>query len=795
MVGIQERGRSGLSHGGSKPMFDLVWSKLRRPLARPGTIRRAALLEKLDLDSSGPIVSVQAPAGYGKSTLLAQWAGNISSKAIAWVSVDEKDNDPKLLLTYVAKALDAIEPVGGRVFDALASPTSSVHGSAVPRLGSALASMSTPVLLVLDDVHLLRDAECRAAVSALADHVPKGSRLVLAGRDEPPVRVARLRAEGRILQIGPAELSLSREEAAGLLRAAEVAPSEDELSELYRRTGGWQAGLYLAALAIRAGGPLGTEFSDGGRPVSEYLKSEYLSRISPREREFLIRTAVLDRIGGPLCEAVLGQPGAAAALADLAGSNLLLVPLDRLGRWYRYHPLFRGMLLAELDRAEPGMASVLRRRAAGWCQDNGLPEEALEYAMAAGDVDEAARLVAELSRQADREERLTMLQRWYRWLDEQGGIERHPMVAVWAALLALETGQPAEAERWSAVADRWPYDPARPAVPAAGTETADAETADAETADAETADAETGDAETGDAETGDAETGDAWAAVLRAGMCRHGVRQMRADADEAARKLAAAGLATPAAMYLQGIARVAGGDPGGGETYLEQAVSAAKDAGVRPVLVMALGERSLLALARGDWGEGQALAERAGLVLREAGIEDSFAAPLVFALQARMALHRHDVDGARRALVSAQRRRHLLSYAAPCQAVGVRIELLRTYLELADLAGARTLMREIDELLRHRPDLGSLAEEAQALRAQLAAERGARTAGPSALTAAELRVLPLLSAHLSFPEIGAEMQRSPSTVKSQAASIYRKLGAATRSQAVARARELGLLDR
>ena len=454
MVGIQERGRSGLSHGGSKPMFDLVWSKLRRPLARPGTIRRAALLEKLDLDSSGPIVSVQAPAGYGKSTLLAQWAANTSSKAIAWVSVDEQDNDPKLLLTYVAKALDAIEPVGGRVFDALASPTSSVHGSAVPRLGSALASMSTPVLLVLDDVHLLRDAECRAAVSALADHVPKGSRLVLAGRDEPPVRVARLRAEGRILQIGPAELSLSREEAAGLLRAAEVAPSQDELSELYRRTGGWPAGLYLAALAIRAGGPL--EFSDGDRPVGEYLKSEYLSRISPREREFLIRTAVLDRIGGPLCEAVLGQPGAAAALADLAGSNLLLVPLDRLGRWYRYHPLFRDMLLAELDHAEPGMASVLRRRAAAWCQDNGLPEEALEYAMAAGDVDEAARLVAELSRPADREERLTMLQRWYRWLDEQGGIERYPMVAVWAAFLALETGQPAEAERWSAAADRRP---------------------------------------------------------------------------------------------------------------------------------------------------------------------------------------------------------------------------------------------------------------------------------------------------------------------------------------------------
>ena len=212
-----------------------------------------------------------------------------------------------------------------------------MHGSAVPRLGSALASMSTPVLLVLDDVHLLRDAECRAAVSALADHVPKGSRLVLAGRDEPPVRVARLRAEGRILQIGPAELSLSREEAAGLLRAADVAPSEDELAELYRRTGGWPAGLYLAALAIRAGGPLGTEFSDGDRPVGEYLKSEYLSRISPRERTFLIRTAVLDRICGPLCEAVLGprgrragRPGRVELAAGPAGPPGPVVPLPPL---------------------------------------------------------------------------------------------------------------------------------------------------------------------------------------------------------------------------------------------------------------------------------------------------------------------------------------------------------------------------------------------------------------------------------------------------------------------------------
>src|ERR1700759_1495241 len=219
MVGTQEHGRSGLPHGGGKPDFDLIWSKLRRPVARPGLIRRTALLEKLELDAPGPIVSVQAPGGYGKTTLLAQWTES-KAKAVAWVSLDERDNDPKLLLTCIAKALDAIEPVGGRVFDALASPASSVLASAVPRLGAALASMSTPVLLVLDDVHLLRDLECRAAVAALADHVPKESRLVLAGQDTPPLAAARLRAEGRLLVIGPGDLSLTRQEADELLRAA-----------------------------------------------------------------------------------------------------------------------------------------------------------------------------------------------------------------------------------------------------------------------------------------------------------------------------------------------------------------------------------------------------------------------------------------------------------------------------------------------------------------------------------------------------------------------------------------------
>ena len=166
------------------------------------------------------------------------------------------------------------------------------------------------------------------------------------------------------------------------------------MAELHRRTEGWPAGLYLAALYLREGGSLaGAAVSFGGddRLVSEYVESEFLARISRRQRVFLTRTAVLERMCGPLCEAVLELAGSAAILADLARSNLLLVPLDRRGQWYRYHHLFRDMLLAELERLEPGLIPVLRRRAAGWCLRNGMPEEALEYSMAAGDVDEAAR--------------------------------------------------------------------------------------------------------------------------------------------------------------------------------------------------------------------------------------------------------------------------------------------------------------------------------------------------------------------------------------------------------------------
>ena len=354
-----------------------------------------------------------------------------------------------------------------------------------------------------------------------------------------------------------------------------------------------------------------------------------------------------------------------------------------------------------------------------------------------------------------RQGRVTTIQRWFSWLEDRDGIEAHPMTAVLASFFSALMGRPVDAERWADAVDRWQYgDPARPDDPSV----------------------------------------EAWAIMVRAVLCRRGVERMRTDADEAVRRFAAGSFLTPTPALMQGIARVLYGDLDGGDACLEDAVSVGGQVGSPEDVAVALCERSLVAMARSQWDRAGVLAGQAGTVLRRAGIEESFATPLVCALRARAAMHRGDVLAARRELLSAQHLRPLLTYGLPYLAAQARIELAHVHLALADPPGARTLMREVDDLLRRRPGLGTLAGEAQALRAQLAEERGSSIPGASALTTAELRLLPLLPTHLSFPQIAEEMFLSRHTIKSQAMSIYRKLGASSRIQAVARSHELGLLE-
>jgi LuxR family maltose regulon positive regulatory protein len=752
-----DRPRARTQRRGSGPAIVLVTTKLRHPVLRPGTVCRPRLIDLLAPGKLHPVVSVVAPPGFGKTTLLAQWA-DPGDREFAWVSVEEPDNDPKVLLSYIAEALNTVAPIGDEVFAALASPGSSVLGTVVPRLEAAFAGMTAPVVLVLDDVHVLHNRECQAALSALADHVPPGSHLVLAGRAQPPLRLARLRDEARLTEIGPADLVLSTAEAASLLRAAGVTLGDYEAAELHRRTEGWPAALYLAALHLREGGSLpraAVTFGGANRLVSDYLESELLSRVSPWQRQFLTRTAVLERLSEPLCEAVLETPGSGGTLAELSRSNLLLVPLGGRDGWYRYHHLFRDMLLDGLHRAEPELVPVLRRRAARWCAQNGLPEAALEYSIAAGDVSTAAGLMERLAVPARREGRAVTLQRWLRWLDGHGRIKDYPVVAALGALIFSWSGRPAEADRWADAAERRPApETAGPGNPAA-----------------------------------------AWTALLRAFICRHGIAQMQADAQDAARRFAAEGIITPGAALLLGIAQLLSGDLESGDATLADAARIGEGTGAHEVTAAALSERSLLAAVRGHWTGADALAGQAHALLHRAGVTESYVTPLVCAAQARAALRRGDVTETRRELVHAQRARPLLTYTVPHIAVQARIELARVHLDLADLPAARTLVREIDEVLRRRPGLGTLTGQARALRARLLpGGHGAAAPGASALTAAELRLLPLLATHLSLAEIAAELAISHNTVKSQTASLYRKLMATSREETVARSRELSLLD-
>ena len=487
----------------------------------------------------------------------------------------------------------------------------------------------------------------------LADHVPPGSRLVLAGRGEPPLRIARLRAEGRLLEIGPGDLSLTLQDAAALLRAADVTLSEDDVAVLHQRTEGWPVGLYLAALYLREGGCVkraAVSFGGDDRLVSEYMESEFLERISRRHRVFLTRTAVLERMSAPLCEAVLDIPGSGAVLADLAGSNLLLVPLDRRGEWYRYHHLFRDMLLAELKRQEPDLIPVLRRRAADWCLLNDLHEEALDYFMAAGDVHGVARLAEKLWLPTYRQGRVTTLQRWLRWLDEQGGMERHPMVAVWASILSAAIGA---AGRGRAMGRRGSI--------AGSTGTRPGPL------------------------TPPPRPGPPWSGLACAGMepsrcaptltrpysgSRPASQQRRRQRSPRCVK----GSRESCAVTSTAVTRP-----------WRTRSSAAEEVGAHEFLALALCERSLVAMARGEWSRAEALAGQATQRSAPGRDRESYITPLVCAVQARAAMHRGDVPAARQQLVNAQRLRPELTYAHPHRAVQARIELTRVHLALADI--------------------------------------------------------------------------------------------------------------
>jgi LuxR family maltose regulon positive regulatory protein len=730
--------------------FELPESKFHPPAARPGIVARTALVDRLAA-AQAPVITVVAPPGYGKTMLMAQWAERIGPR-VAWVSCDDGDNDPVVLLSALALALDRIEPVDPAIFWALASSGADI--TVVPRFVSAIASMERPVTVLLDHAEAVTNRQCLNTIAELVLHLPPGWRFALASRAAVPLPAARLRAQGGIVEIGAGDLAMGLLEAAHLLKGAGTDLDEASIHDLLQRTEGWPAGLYIAALAMKSGtrqNEVGFSFTGDDIFMGDYLRSELLDRVSAAEASFLTRTSVLDRMCGPLCDAILGEKGSGRALEQMESRNLLVIPLDRRREWYRYHHLLRELLRAELQRREPELVADLHFRAAAWFEANAMPEAAIEHAQAAGDYDRVARLILELQQPVWASGRVETVLRWMEWLEDVTAAEHFGAIATHGSLIFALLGRPSEAERWAAAVER-----ASPAgiLP-------------------------------------DGSTMEGTLAYLRAILCRNGIDEMRRDAQTARDGLSPSSPYRVTMLYTEGISHLLQGDPGRAGPILARAAADARAAGSLPLAALIHAEQCNVAAESGNWAEVTALAQRAVTIVEDGRLGDYWTSALVYAWATRAALHRKDVTQARFYLGRASRLRPLLTYVLPVVSVQSLLEMARSYLTLADPGGAAAVLAQAHDILQQRPDLGVLAEQASELQAKLATIK-AGAAGASSLTAAELRLLPLLSTHLSFREISERLFVSSHTVRTQAYSAYRKLGVSSRSEAVARAHELGL---
>jgi LuxR family transcriptional regulator, maltose regulon positive regulatory protein len=739
------------------PPFDVIDSKVRVPSVPEGTVSRVALVNRLRTTTTVPVVLVAAPAGYGKTTLLAQWAAR-DERSAAWVTIDDRDNDPLVLVRHLAVALAAVLPLPPALLEALGTPGGSVWARALPRLVAAIEGDTGPFLLILDGADSLCAREALDVVDALGAHIPEGSILALAGRTAPALPIGRMRASGRVLELEADALALSRREATLLLRGAGVDPSDDEVRYLVEQTEGWPAGLVLAARCMERGPrrveePL--ELAGDDRLVADYVRSEHLAGLEPETLTFLRRSSVLSRMSGPLCDAVLETSGSGRRLRAIDRSNLFVVPLDASARWYRYHHLFRDVLRRELEDTEAARIPELNERAADWFEAHGEMEAALDPAAASGDVDRVARILGSIALPVVSTGRAESVEGWLEGFPGRPDLERYPGVASVGAWVHAVRGNSEEAHQWLRAAE--------------------AGSPDAEMPDGCT-------------------SARPWAAVARAAMCDHGADRMLADAESALADLPADSRWYPIALLLRGAALGLMGEIEEADAVLADASRAAAWAGAADVQVIAIGQRAMLAAAGGDHGAAEALAEE-GRELVYADRLDSYATSAAeLATAARAGLRRCRWDQARADLSAAERLACELGDALPWFAVQTRMELARAHLTLRDAEGARAHLDEATEILGRHPHLGLLGRQADALRDEIECSREAGDFTGSGLTAAELRLLPLLATHLSFREMGERLFVSRNTIKTQAISVYRKLGVSNRSAAIERAAEIGLVE-
>lgn len=697
------------------------------------------------------VVLLQAPAGYGKTTVLSQW-DSADPRPFAWITVDDRDDDPGLLLESISTALDQIEPVDNGVFAAVRAPGPKLSSVVVPRICDAVRKRKRSFVLVLDDLHRVEDADSLGAIAAIAESVPPGSTLAIASREEPAISLGHLRAARPLLELHAEDLSMSRPEASELVDQAGLSLSAEGVARLVEHTEGWPVGLYLATLSVGQGKEPDSSVRHmlgDHRLVADYLREEFLAGRPAAAVDFLIRTSILDRLSGPLCDAVLDQEGSAETLKELARSNQLVVALDQRDREYRYHALLREMLEGELHRAGEKQEAELHARASHWFLEHGDVDRAVDHAIAEGDREAAGTLIWSVTPTYAANGRLATVRRWLDRFSEEEVAASAPLCLTLAAS-EMTFGNGSRAEHWTEVALE-----ALAAAPQEGSDLLE----------------------------------DAARLIRITCAARDGVVRMGEDAVELNSRLPEEGPYRSICFFVEGVSQhLRGNREAAHKSLLEGARRG--EASARNVRVLCIAQLSLLELDDEGLDEAGVLMEGAVSELSHFGLEDY---PTLALVSAAAALVDAFLGRAEDATAMVRRAEgHLAGLdLSDWYLAEAHIVLARALLRLDDVAVARAHLARAGHSMADAADAAVLRDWLE--QAWRDADAAAAMTGRWPLTPAELRLLHALPTHLSFPEIAEQFFVSANTVKTQARSIYKKFGVASRTEAVDCARGAGLL--
>jgi LuxR family transcriptional regulator, maltose regulon positive regulatory protein len=429
---------------------DLLATKLTIPRTRRERVARSRLFERLNQGMAQGLILVCAPPGFGKTTLLADWA-TTTKCPVAWLSLDTQDNDPARFWRYVVAALDrAYQGLAEQLLPLLAAPSVPSSQGVATALINQLAAVGDEVALVIDDYHAIDSAAIHESLAFLLRRLPPQLHVIIASRSDPTLPLARLRAEGRLLELRANDLRFTAEETDSFLREVwGLGLSAQAVAALEARTEGWAVGLQLAALSLRERAdpePFVAEFTGSHRYVLDYLSEEVLEHQPDRVRMFLLETSLLEQLCGPLCDAVTGGSDGQEMLEGLERAGLFLVPLDEERRWYRLHHLFGDLLRSRLQRSEGARVPQLHRRAATWFEQHGLVDHAIRHASAAGDASWAARLVEQHLGETLRRGESARLAQWL-WVLPDDAVRSRPTLCLAQGLMELHLGHLDSVER------------------------------------------------------------------------------------------------------------------------------------------------------------------------------------------------------------------------------------------------------------------------------------------------------------------------------------------------------------